>query len=71
MHQPSTLYVGMDVHQESIAVAYVAKEYGPEVVSLGRIGTRQCDIDRLIRKLHSQSKHLVLVYAAGPCGYWL
>jgi transposase len=71
MHQPSTLYVGMDVHKESIAVAYVAKEYGAEVVSLGSIGTHQCDIDMLIRKLHSKSKHLVFVYEAGPCGYWL
>ena len=58
----------MDVHKESIAVAYVAKEYGAEVVSLGSIGTRQCDIDMLIRKLHSKSKHLVFVYEAGPCG---
>ena len=71
MHQPSTLYVGMDVHQASIAVAYVAKEYGTAVVALGRIGTRQCDIDRRIRKLHSKSKHLICVYEAGPCGYWL
>jgi hypothetical protein len=29
----------MDLHKESIAVAYVAKEYGAEVVSLGSIGT--------------------------------
>jgi transposase len=70
MHQPSTLDVGMDVHQESIAVAYVAREYGAEVVSLGSIGTRQCDLDMLIRKRHSKSQHLVFVYEAGPCGYW-
>src|SRR5215472_14218507 len=71
MSQSSTLYVGMDVHKESIAVAYVAQEYGAEVVSLGTIGTRQCDIDKLIRQLHSKSKQLVFVYEAGPCGYWL
>ena len=35
MHQSSTLYIGLDVHKESIAVAYVAKEYHAEVVSLG------------------------------------
>ena len=46
MAQSSTLYVGMDVHQESIAVAYVAQEYGAEVVSRGTVGTRQCDIDQ-------------------------
>ena len=55
MHQSSTLYVGMDVHKESIAVAYVAQEHDAEVVSLGTIGTRQCDIDQLIRKLQSKS----------------
>src|SRR4029450_4312749 len=71
MHQSSTLYIGLDVHQESIAVAYVAKEDHAEVVSLGNIGTRQCDIDQLIRKMQSKNKHLVFVYEAGPCGYWL
>ena len=71
MAQSSTLYVGMDVHKESIAVAYVAQDYGAEVISLGTIGTRQCDIDKLIRHLQSKSKQLVFVYEAGPCGYWL
>src|SRR5262245_41615830 len=71
MSQSSTLYVGMDVHKESIAVAYVAKDHDAEVVSLGTFGTRQCDIDKLIRKLQSKAKHLVCVYEAGPCGYWL
>ena len=71
MHQSSTLYIGMDVHKDSIAVAYVAQEHHAEVVSLGTIGTRQCDIDQLIRKMQSKSKHLVFVYEAGPCGYWL
>ena len=71
MAQSSTRYVGMDVHQESIAVAYVAQDHGAEVVSLGTIGTRQCDIDKLLRQLRSKSTQLVFVYEAGPCGYWL
>jgi hypothetical protein len=44
MSQSSTLYVGMDVHKESIAVAYVAQAHGAEVISLGTVGTRQCGI---------------------------
>jgi transposase len=71
MSQSSTLFVGMDVHKDSIAVAYVAQDHGAEVIYLGTIGTRQCDIDQLIRKMQSKAKHLVFVYEAGPCGYWL
>jgi hypothetical protein len=32
------------------------------------MGTRQCDLDQLIRKMQSKAKHLIFVYAAGPCG---
>ena len=71
MSQSRTLYVGRDVHKASIAVAYVAQALGADVVSLGTVGTRQCDIDKLIRQLQSKSKQLVFVYEAGPCGYWL
>lgn len=31
MHQSSTLYIGMEVHKASIAVAYVAKDHGAEL----------------------------------------
>jgi transposase len=71
MHQSRTLYGGLDVHKDSIAVAYVAKEHAAEVISLGIIGTRPCDIDQLSRKRPSKAKHLVFVYEAGPCGSWL
>jgi transposase len=71
MPQSSTLYVGLDVHKESIAVAYVAKDHDAEVIYLGSIGTRQADIDQVVRKLQAKAKHLVFVYEAGPCGYWL
>src|SRR5919205_849708 len=71
MSQSSTLFIGMDVHKETIAVAYVAQEHGAEVTYLGTIGTRQCDIDQLVRKMQSKAHHLIFVYEAGPCGYWL
>jgi len=70
MKNGSTLRVGLDVHKESIAVAY-AGEDGTEAVYVGEIGTRQCDIDAVIRKLQSKGAELVFVYEAGPCGYWL
>ena len=67
----TTLFIGLDVHKDSIAVAYVAFDPGADVTYLGTIGTRQTDIDQLVRKLQSKAKQLVFVYEAGPCGYWL
>jgi transposase len=61
----------MDVHKETIAVASVAQDHGADVTYLGTIGTRPCDIDHLVRKMQSQAQHLIFVYEAGPCGYWL
>jgi transposase len=52
-------------------VADAPEERGAEVVCLGTIGTRQRDIDKLVRTLTSKAKQLVFVYEAGPCGYWL
>ena len=40
-------------------------------ISLGTIGPRQCDLDKLSRKRQAKGKKLHLVYEAGPCGYWL
>jgi transposase len=71
MSQSRTLYIGWDVHKESIAVAYAPKDPSAAVIYLGAIGTRQCDLDKLIRQLQSKAKRLVFVYEAGPGGYWL
>jgi transposase len=71
MSQSSTLDSGLDVHKDSIAVADVTTEHAAEVISLGTIGTRHADIDQLIRNMPSKAAHLVCVYEAGPCGYWL
>jgi len=71
MRHSSTLSVGLDVHTESIAVAYAREERDAEVIFLGTIGTRQCDIDTLVRTLTSKATHVGFVYEAGPCGSWL
>lgn len=71
MAQASRRFVGLDVHKETLAVAYVAEEREAEVVSLGTVGTRQCDIDKRRRKRQAKGKKLHFVYEAGPCGYWL
>jgi transposase len=64
-----TRFIGMDVHKDAIAVAYVAQEHGAEVTSLGAIGTRQGDLAQMIRKMPSTATHLIFVSEAGPCGY--
>jgi transposase len=70
MRHSHTLSSGLDVHQDAMAVAYVTQEQGAEVSYVGTIGTRQCDIDHLLRKFQSKAKHRVCGYEAGPCGYW-
>jgi transposase len=71
MSPSSTLFIGLDVHKDAIAVAYVAQHHGAEVTYLGSIGTPQCDIDQLLRQMPSKANHLIFVYEAGPCGDWL
>jgi transposase len=71
MNQSRTLDVGMDISQESRAVAYVAAAHHAEVVYLDAIGTRPGDSDPLLRKLPSKSQPLVFGSEAGPCGYGL
>jgi len=71
MSQSHTLFIGMDVHKDAMAVASVAQDHGAAVSSLGSLGTCQCDIDQLVRTLPSKAQHLMFVYEAGPCGSWL
>jgi len=71
MKQPTTLFVGLDVHKDSIAVAHVVDDRAAEVIYVGAIGTRQSDIDGLVRRLQSKAARLVFAYEAGPCGYVL
>ena len=49
MNDDSTVFVGLDVHKESITVAY-AIDMG-EVELLGKIGTLKADIDRLCKRV--------------------
>jgi transposase len=70
MAHSSTLFGGVDVHKETSAVTYVTEEREAEIVLLGTLGTRQCEIDKLIRKLQAKGKTLHFVYEAGPCGDW-
>ena len=70
MSNPTTLFVGLDVHKDSISVAYAADgRAAPQFV--GPIGSRKSDIDKMIRRLQGKAARLVVAYEAGPCGYGL
>lgn len=71
MTKVTTLLVGMDSHKDFISVAYASEGSADPPVFLGPIGTRQADIDALIRRLQSKASRLVFAYEAGPCGYGL
>ena len=55
MENDSTVYVGLDVHKDSITVAYALGT--GEVELLGKIGTTKTDIDRLSKRLQSKARH--------------
>lgn len=71
MKKLATLFVGLDVHKDSLSVAHVPDNRRAEVTYVGRIGTRPADVERLIRRLQTQADRLVFAYEAGPCGYLL
>ena len=53
MPKNTTLFVGLDVHKDSISVAYATEARSEEPIFVGPIGTRQADIDKLVRNLRS------------------
>ncbi|WP_428313353.1 IS110 family transposase [Hydrocarboniphaga sp.] len=69
MANDNTVFVGLDVHKESIVAAY-SVGFG-EVSSIGSIGVLERDIERLCKRMQSKASNVVFVYEAGPCGYGL
>ena len=69
MEKSSTVFVGMDVHKESIDITLA--EQGGEVRRLGQIGGDRSSLMKMVRKQQSKGRDLVFVYEAGPCGFWI
>jgi transposase len=68
------LYIGLDVHKDSIAVAIAEPGRTGEIRSYGKISNSLHAVDKVIarlRKQYGKEVELHFCYEAGPCGFVL
>lgn len=65
----NNIYVGLDVHKNSIDVALAEEGRSGEVRHYGSIGGDIDSVEKLLKKLSKPDRELHFVYEAGPCGY--
>ena len=63
------IYIGLDVHKKTIAVALADESGRGEVYTHGQISNTPAALTRLSSKLSRNGSVLRFCYEAGPCGY--
>jgi hypothetical protein len=63
------IYVGLDVHKDTIAIALAESGKRGEVRDYGRIANTSAAVKAVAIKLARSGSDLRFCYEAGPCGY--
>ena len=63
------LYIGLDVHKNTIDVACATGRANGKVRSYGKIESTLEALNKLVDKLQKKDNQLRFAYEARPCGY--
>ncbi|MCG3774809.1 MAG: hypothetical protein JW395_1634 [Nitrospira sp.] len=64
-----SMFVGMDVHKESIDISFAAEGRDGEVRHFGKIAGDLEALAKVVKALRAPARRLRFVYEAGPCGF--
>src|SRR5256885_10642307 len=64
-----SMFVGLDVHKETIDVSIAEGDRHGEVRHYGVIKSDLEPLDKVVRALRAPDRRLHFVYEAGPCGF--
>src|SRR5258706_12606090 len=64
-----SMFVGLDVHKETIDVSIAEGSRDGEVRHYGVIASDLEPLDKVVRALRAPDRRLHFVYEAGPCGF--